>query len=301
MTLRASRKAAIAFGALMTGLVGAAGIAAAQPAAIVLPGSTAINLKFQDFETFLTPGGAVVPAGSPIAVGDQNVGIINVTSINNATTGATLWTPGGANGFLEGVFNGITATSITGTSIGNTGGTISLYQVSNLPNFSQGTGGYGAGGCAVGGSCYNGITNVGGSLFLSTSLIPGADTAGDTLLATLATTTVPTSGTASGYGNITGGSAAGQFATGTFTTAIGTPADFSFRDDFCTNVAGCNGIPGPVGDWYEVSNDPVAASTKGPTPPPPVPEPASLALFGTALLGLGLVSWSSRRKHKHEG
>jgi hypothetical protein len=288
----------------MTGLVGAAGIAAAQPAPITFPSGVPVNLKFQDFETFLTPGGGVVPAGSPIAVGDQNVGVFNVTSIVGPNgTNLVPGINGGANGFLVGVFNGITVTSVSPGSTGNSGGTFQLYQVSSLPNFSQGTAGYTAGGCAVGGLCYNGITNVGGTQFLGFNLVPGADPAGDTLLTTIATQTIPTSGSATGYGDITGGSGAGLFGRGGFTTALGTAADAQLRDDFCVNptsagMPSCNGITSPgIGDWYNISNDPVS-NLPSSVPPPPVPEPASLALFGTALLGLGLVSW---RRSKREG
>ncbi len=193
----------------------------------------------------------------------------------------------------------ITVSSITpiagGDVIQNTGGAFELFNVPAFPNFAQGTGGYLTGGCsAVNTLCYNTVTNQSGHTtpILTMDLIPGADTADPTatLVVTANGTTIPLTGTAVGWMDITGGSDAGQFTKRGFTTAIGTPADMSLEDSFCANMAGCAGVIAPVGNWEQLDSDPVGANV--------LPEPASLGLLGTALLGFG--SWMRRRRRRHQ-
>jgi PEP-CTERM motif len=245
-----------------------------------------IQFKFQNYESF---------TGATIAPGSMNFGVVGVTSITDPATNTVLWSQGKSGQFLSAVFNGITVTSVTPTAGGfittNSGGTFQLWLDSSNFNPAQGTAGYTAGGCAVGGLCYNGITNTGGIDLLNFNLVPGttADPT-NTLNATVSTTTLPTSGHAEGFADITGGADASEFGNGGFTT-LSAPADLHFLDDFCGR--GEQGCVGPTSsDWQLFSHDPLDAIAVIPR----VPEPASLALLGTALVGLG--SWA-RRRNRH--
>jgi PEP-CTERM motif len=271
--------AAIATALLCTG--------AAEASLIDLGGYTGpLQFKFQNYESF---------SSTTIAPGVQNFGVVEVTSIQNPTTGGNVWVQGQGGQFLAAVFNGITVSSVTpitgGFTTTNTGGTFQLWLDSANFTPGQGTAGYSAGGCAVGGLCYHGITDTGGIDLLNFNLVPGTTSdPTNTLNATVSSTTLPISGHAEGFADITGGADASEFGRGGFPTLFGA-ADMHFIDDFCAN--GQSGCAGPTSaNWENFSHDPVDAVAVVPT----IPEPASLALLGTALLGFATVA---RRRNRN--
>src|SRR5262249_22949153 len=95
--------------------------------------------------------------------------------------------------------------------------------------------------------------------------------------------TLPATGTAQGYLNVTGGTYAPLFDTNSFPVGGGL-ADLFAQNDFCTpgqtgcvSVAAAGGTPA-AGGWQLRSNDPVRAQ---------IPEPGVLGLLGLAAIALG--------------
>jgi hypothetical protein len=133
----------------------------------------------------------------------------------------------------------------------------------------------------VGGLCYNGITNTGGTDLINFNLVPGTTSdPTNTQNATVSSTTMPISGHAEGFADITGGADAAEFGRGGFSTFFA-PADLHFLDDFCAN--GQSGCVGPTtSNWENFSHDPLDAVSVA-----VIPEPATLSLFAGALIGLG--------------
>lgn len=239
-----------------------------------------VQLNFDNFEDFLTPGGAVDPLGPQ--VGDQNVGLFAVTSITvPGLAGQTLWTSGQGGIVLAGVFDGVTVQTVSGPVTSeqttNTGGVFKLYSVASSQFLGDlGIAGYAAagGGCTLGGLCYHGITDQSSSsLALTMTLTPGIDGPGVTLTASLNATLDPPTGTAAFDGLISDNTQLGSQVFG--------------KDSFCPNNAvNCAGHDDST--FQLASQDPIIGTA--------IPEPASMAVLGTGLLALG--AWRSRRKMK---
>ena len=263
------KKLAAALGLVLGTATGLAGAAAFNLGGYTGP----LVIQFRDFENI---------SGGPIpAPGDQNFGVLRVTTVQDLS-GNLLWTQGGSNGFLSGVFDGITVKSVTPAGAGHlnvqsTNGHMDLYLTDTALDPNQGTLGYGAGGCAVGGLCYHTVTDVGGVLFLSLDFAPGINPADGTITVNgdFNITTNPPSGTASSYLDVVGGVYASHFDTNFFPTNFGL-RDLKIDNTFCPNgTTAC----GTAGNWQLQSSDPARAFF--------IPEPGTLALAGLALAFLG--------------
>jgi hypothetical protein len=261
------------------------------------------SIKLAGYEAFT--GGLVA--------GSENFGVLKVTSILDGSGNHTLWTDGQGGAEITGIFSGIKIDTVSVGPFGDarvlsTGGLSSFFinpfgsllSTTGGLGFSQGLGGYAAGGCAVNQNCYKGISNVaGGGSMLDVKWVSGVDNnlgapydTKITVDGTFVSTSNPQSGFAAGYMSVTGGTYATTFDTNSFTFSKpgNAPADLRANNTFCTPGANCSatvadagGLP-TAGGWALRIDDPVNGR---------VPEPGSIALVGLGLLAAG---FARRRK-----
>lgn len=244
-----------------------------------------IKIKFANYENIDSAAGG--PCGLP-SVGCINYGILGITTITDNSNNV-LWTSGTGGEYISGLFNGITISTSSGSTVNSTGGVVKMFLNTTPLAPTLGTGGYVG---PIGGLTYTSVNFGAGTTavpFLDLVMVPGCGPGPamvETVCGNFTTLTTPFTGSVTAsYLNVIGGTHAMMFDTNAFTTSAGLNADMFSQNTFCPNGAITCG--NPIGDWQLLSDDPIRGVVQ-------LPEPASLALVGLALFGMGALA--RRRK-----
>jgi PEP-CTERM motif len=235
---------------------------------------------------------AAAASKAPGSVGSVNpsadtMGLFSIATISNVTLGTTVFTKGGGQGFITGIFGNLsdrTAEVTCGllgcnTAVLSTGGFFQMWL--NDADYDPSQGPLVGAGKDLNAGLYPGVS--GGILLLSGTFTAGGVLFGDMLSSYFTSFNNGTfGGNGQGFLDITGGLWASAFDTNSLTNANGGKSDLFLTNTFDD----VNGAASSIG-WTVKSTAQVTGAS--------VPEPTSIGLAALALVGLGAALRRSKK------